>query len=278
MRLQGKPGDMNFGTTKLLTLALITALSFVGCSSVASAQWRYTPTKEIGCLNTRDIEFRQQHPLSQADLEYGEAQVARMLADRPRMAALVQKGDYMWNFAARYFGGEFTGMRYAWSDTPDFDSSKTATASHSYSIETKSGAISIADKDKNGQEVPAELLWSNLVFELLNTRNDRDFDAIWTAAINEEISRDEFIQKYTKLEYVTLLELWIVYTNGWKQHAQKLGIASNPNYWGGKVPGTFEYWYHSMRRTHPDYFNYYESTYDRAVAIRDYLFKNKTRS
>jgi hypothetical protein len=253
------------------------AIGFAACSSSVSAQLRYPLTSEVGCLNARDAEFKLQHPLIQADLDYGELQLARMLADRPRMAALVKRGDCIWNFAARYYGGQFTGMRYAWANTPDLDASKTATASHNYSLETKSGTITVADQDRDGRDIPAEMLWSNLLFELLNTRNDRDFETLWLAAINQEISRDEFIRKYTKLEYVTLLELWIVYTNGWKQHAQKMGIASNQDYWGGKVPSTFEYWYHSMRKSHPDYFNYYESTYDRAIAIRDFLFK-KARS
>ena len=176
---------------------------------------------------------------SAKDLAYGEQQVMKMVRDRPQMRGYVRRGDPVWQYCVRQFAGEGIGSHIAWCDeTPQLGEadSESPTRYQAARIRIRhyydSGLSS-------GQERAGEDLWASAVFEFNNLRSYKQFDRLAWGVIEGNVSRQQFIIGYARIEYKTTRNMIRVYNGLWRPSMEKQGIAYSP-WLCTQLPDTFE--------------------------------------
>ncbi len=193
--------------------------------------------------------------LPRQKLRLGEIELEHIVRDRPQMGKLVKKGDVVWEWASRQLAGECTGRLYKWNASVITNGNGLAYHDH------KARWITLK-KTKNDVAIEGDILWAALIFELFNIRNDREFDTIWSSAIQEKTSKPEFVSQITKLEYYSLQELSVFYKTIWKRHMENLGIKTNRSYWYADLPATYEEWISKHHEINSPYLEYCGKIFD----------------
>jgi hypothetical protein len=203
--------------------------------------------------------------LSKSDLKFGSKQMKRMLRDRPQMRALVETDDALWQWTAGQFAGKYSGRRYRWMKKTTHEGHEKSVAWHDYSMQKKCGWISVDKSRGDGLVAAPEQMWAGVIYELLNTRNDAAFQQALSDALNHKISKQEYIDRCTKLEYNAVKALTHFYEATWKARLGKTGYQSCSAYWFPDVPSTYESWIEKLSKANPAYFDYYDKNYDCAI-------------
>ncbi len=201
--------------------------------------------------------------LTKADLAHGEAQVKKMIADRPIMARYVSKGDRVWTWTVRQFAGEGLGVRIFWNnEEPECDHVMADNRGPYGQLTT--GRIRIR-RTCNGRVLDGEEHWSAAIFELFNVRGTPEFNKIDDAAFNGKIDRDAYIRRTCQVEFqAELLQTWF-YRNVWLQNAQQKGIPSTDNLWGENNPPTFREWFAAFNDQSRYPFHCYGDFYEKSM-------------
>ncbi|MCW3098310.1 MAG: hypothetical protein JWL77_3928 [Chthonomonadaceae bacterium] len=199
--------------------------------------------------------------LSAKELAYGEKQMEEMVRDRPEMGRCVHKGDPIWQFCARQFGGEASGVSIDWNNSlPD-----GANGDHQIPYGSQVGYIRVRSYDPGRkQDNTCEELWSYAVYELCNIRSNKQQEVIWYAALSGKINRQEYIKRSAVLEYQALPYTVWIYNTLWKPGMEAKGIETTPDLWGLDVPDTADEWL--AQYTDPNGYPWdYGKQYDDAV-------------
>lgn len=205
--------------------------------------------------------------ISKADLKFGEKQLKRMLADRKAMRELVGKGDDVWLWSAQQFAGNGGARRYKWKNKTSKKSGvQQFGAFHNYDLNKNSGWICVQKTRSDGLAAAPEQMWSGVIYEFFNSRNDTDFEETWKLAAQGKLTKDEYLSRATKLEYSALKEMNAFYETRWKQHAEKMGYPSWNAYWYKELPPTYEEWIDQYKKINPAYVSYHEKSYDIATS------------
>lgn len=171
-----------------------------------------------------------------------------MLADRPIMKTYlvggqtlwVRQQDSLWKWVAEHYAGKTTQFWTAWHEAPPTEGFE---AMHAYSTDKAyiylKDLPSQAESDHNRT---FELLWSSVVFELLNLENAQGFREATTAAYEGRCTRHEFVRKYAELEHQALGKLQRFYIEVWQPWCATTGFVGNPKTWHHAYQPDFETW------------------------------------
>lgn len=170
---------------------------------------------------------------------HGREQVKQMLADRSAMqtcpnGAHVTEADIVWRWAARKFAGEDSGFRIFWQSTPP----KVADATAESDFPMRDGATAFIRIHEaywkhlfKKVKLPFEELWFSAVFELFNQTTTPHYRQLYEKALNQEISKDQWITANTRLEYRALQRSRDFYKLIWEPWAKRKGFQPSTAIW-----------------------------------------------
>ncbi len=212
-----------------------------------------------------------------AALEHGEAQLRRMLKDRPAMAQHGKAASPLYRSAARLFAGDGPDQRIFW-DPANPDPGTDAMCS-------PRGADSPArihlrkvygNGLHKGRAIPFEELWRSAVFELFNVRNGERFSRICELAAQGKLSKHEYVSRYIDCEAQAAEKARAFYVHVFLPWAKEHHVSTHPQSWfigwrsgpndnllRGRFAGT-RYWRH------------YELGYD-VLTMYSLISRNKFR-
>lgn len=225
------------------------ALAFYIVVGSHSGPWFYKWSPSIPWVKTgqrtRPVvtwPLPESYKVTPGDLLFGEQQVERMVHDRPEMARMVNSQSPVWKWCVRNFAGVSLGQRIYWNSgkpaPPD------SGADHVIPFDGKPGYIRVDEMRRIGTgdagKASCEELWAKAVFELNNMANDPAFLQIYNDALAGKLDRNRFIERNTRLEYLTELKTELVHKNLWRQSGSEFSGGSY--YWGAYIPDTYEMW------------------------------------
>jgi hypothetical protein len=178
--------------------------------------------------------------IEKKDRVYGEQQVLLMLNKLPQMRAMVERDDFLWSWAVDQFAGKAADQRIAWSDSAT--SSPEFISEHSIPRSGEPGSIFMNELDERGQRVSSEKLWYYFTFECFNIGNHEAFLQVYKDAIDGRLNQEEYIRRYTELEYKALLKTFDFYKFHVEPYTRKKGISTDCVMWGSQVPKDYKTW------------------------------------
>lgn len=185
-----------------------------------------------------------------------------MMRDRPAMANLVHKGDVIYEYAARQFGGASSHRRILWDSTPP-QGHYTADNGRRRGV----SQIRIQIRNSEGKAIGAQELWSCAIFELLNSSHQDEWLRQFEAASQGRYLRDEFIWAVASLEFQTAGRVRRFYLDCWEPFVRAKGLQGEPDPWFVYLPATVADWKASFDRIGYPY-DCYGPHYDLAIRYR----------
>ncbi len=171
--------------------------------------------------------------LTQAASQHGERQLRQMLRDRPAMATFGEKdAAVLYEWAARKFAGEDFGQIINWdaSGAPAFTTAAT------YPSPVEGPAFIRASRTRKagreGTDRSFEELWHDVVFELYNTLNAKDFRQLTAEAGAGSLSEEEFVARVIECESRAAEKTRAFYIHVFMPWARQQGVPTDPYLWG----------------------------------------------
>ena len=234
------------------------AVGLTGCSSRPPERPALTPPTDL-------IKVA----LTAADLQFGQQQVDQMMQDRPAMTACVQKNDRIYHWVVRQFAGKAVGQRISWSPEALANHAPEYLSMHKYPSPRRHAYIAVREKyaggAKQGQLLPGDELWACVVFELFNIANAKDFASIYDKALDGKVSKAEFRESHTQLEFLAVQKTGQFYRKMWQPEAKQKGRRTNPFFWYALAPSTYEAWRQHYTDPSGYPYSYYDKYYDEHI-------------
>ncbi|MBI1368969.1 MAG: hypothetical protein GC162_09985 [Planctomycetes bacterium] len=197
------------------------------------------------------------------DLDHGNEQVRKMLADRKAMTHLPLKNGGQFEIAPDSFPWKWVAMKYGGDGYPNiifWNGKQVNTFNGAKSRSPNKGRPGIVwvsayylDADNQEIVVSGEELWYNLVFEFHNMQwYDKDDELVRKARYGL-ISRNNFIRSVALCEYYALMETVTFYQVDWKPWAEANGIYTDSSIWRIESPKTFDEFYQLHAAAHDGY-------------------------
>ncbi len=130
-------------------------------------------------------------------LSFGERQVFQMLDDRPEMQGLFNEESALFQWLVCKFQGEKVESRVYWNAE---EPASGFSAEHARRYLSHPAYVRVTSR-MSGLD-----MWVALVFELNNLQNAAAFDELDMDAIDGRVSRNQFIEKYVRLEVDSMIE------------------------------------------------------------------------
>lgn len=169
--------------------------------------------------------------LSAEALAHGQKQVEQMLSDRPAMAGMGEKAEFLVEWAARKFAGEDSGMLTDWDPTPP----RHSDAENIAPVAGQHARIRLARTylwgPKQGQERPFEELWSNAVFELHNVVLTPHFERLRRQVENGQLSKEQYVEGIWTYEHRAAQQTRAFYVEVYLPWAAEQKLPSDPELW-----------------------------------------------
>ncbi len=180
--------------------------------------------------------------LTGEDLEFGRAQVERMLADRPVLAETLVPDDPLLVWARARFAGAASGMRIAWDPNPPPNGIE---AQHGHEPRT---AIRVHPRHQSGRQAGqlkgASDHWADIVFELHNVAQRPAFEAAWTAVNEGRASLTRWLEEVARAEHRSLLYSRAFHRTRWRPWMRQRDLPHLSLRWRQilAVPTQFDVW------------------------------------
>jgi len=207
------------------------------------------------------------------DMDYGNAQVAKMLADRPTMAQFtVASGsihqltpdDAIWQWAARAYGTKIDGLPVEWNKASPAVNI-TSLSNFTGPWQGKDGCIRVRDQwSVKGvvRKATFDEEWQACIFELINIQNTDTNKDIFSQCMEGKLSKEDYVRATTKFEFGTYLHLEDFLKETWAPWCGKSGHPYAVICWATDIPKTYEAW---IAEQNPKYPQNYRNWYDRVV-------------
>lgn len=210
--------------------------------------------------------------VNESDVAWGRKEVDKMMKARPAMATVVSKGDPLYEFVARRFGGGSCGRRIHWDPEPPPDGYP---ACNDFDSQACLSSLQVAAHDRLGA-VSGQELWSSAIFELFNCENQDSWEKDRQALLRGKwLSREEYVWKEARLEFVAGLQLVRFFKQCWVPYQLNKGRTPSPEGWMLDEPTTFPEWKASCQADGPEYpYDSFGFEYD---SCRDYVAKRERR-
>ncbi len=206
-------------------------------------------------------------PLSEAALQHGKLQVRQMVQDRPAMGRSGEQAQWLYDWAARKFAGEDLGRKIFWnaSEPPPW-----AVGFSTLSLDEQQIAIQVASKytsgpDK-GKDRSFEETWRSAVFELYNIGNDREFYQLVKRAADNNLSKNEFVNRMIESESRAAEKTRALYIHMFLPWAKEHHVATHPDSWflGWRFDPN-DNLFHGRFNEEMPHWQHFERLYDRIV-------------
>jgi len=164
--------------------------------------------------------------LTQDQLAWGEAQISRLLEDRPVMAPYVRKDDDLWKWTVRQFAGEGGDGLVVWNAR---DPDPLWDARFYGAWQGKKAYIQVTRnyyyKDYHrGQPKTAPVLWYETLFELLNLNTMPEVLELGNLAAKGKVDKEAYVKKRIIIEWETMKAAHNLFHDLWVPHCQRLGL------------------------------------------------------
>lgn len=248
-------------TTKLFGLSskcgylVSTVVAFALCCTSANSKSetkRKNPLMETSSVSTQDLRF-------------GEQQLQKMLIDRPELNKVIFKQDPVWRWAIRQFAGEGAKARIYWNSGDLSCKSFEYDAEHNYPLPTQQGCIRLRKTSQFGTPVLGEKLLSGFVFECYNIRNGPAFEKTNKAALTGAITKEQFIEQNTKIEYEAVSKTAKFYKEVYLPLATKRQSKTDAYLWGTYEPTKYADWRARFKDRTRYPWSYMEKYYDSLI-------------
>lgn len=205
--------------------------------------------------------IRGSFTMSKENIRHGQEQLKKMLQDRPKMNAIVEEEDIIWQWTVHKLAGEDIHTPIYWQAKAEknFPIPTDVNAVHAYPTAKSDGRVWI----KNNTD--SEEMWAGLIYELHNIKNGSEFQAIEEDAKHWLCSKEEYIIRYAQLEYQAAKETVQFYKNIWVPYCESKNIRPTPQLWFYYIPDTFEKWQESFQEKSGYPWHPYAGYYDRLV-------------
>lgn len=225
------------------------------------------PSHQTPVVRKRKVARRIKLPrdnfrVSPADLVWGRSQVDLMMRNRPEMGLLVKKGDPIYEFAARQFGGASCHRHIHWDPI-----SPPGEYPADNSMYEGISRIRIQISTAGGHRLNAQELWACAIFELINSSHQDGWLKQFKLVTEGHFLRDEFIWAVAGLEYLTARRVKRFYLDCWEPFLAAKGRAGEPQFWYLDLPGTVKGWRESYDRIGYPY-STYGPYYDHLQRVR----------
>ena len=169
--------------------------------------------------------------ISRSQLEWGEKQVQALLNDRPAMRPFVKKGDLLWKWTAEEFAGKHVKPGIKWNSEdpkPLWECVHVAPFPPSephgqvWVTETYVGSMPWSAPHK-GQKKSGQVLWMEVVLEIINIQNYERFNKIDARAADGKSSRESFAMEKAIVESEIWQKLDDFNETIWKPNCKKRG-------------------------------------------------------
>jgi tetratricopeptide (TPR) repeat protein len=166
------------------------------------------------------------------DLGYGQAQVERLLRDRPRLGGAFDSQNPLHVWAALQFESVLDGHRIVWDRVFARDD---ASAYHGFDGKRNVWCIRVSPMHrvgpKKGQRQDADELWACVLFELENAGNRPFFQRLEAKARDGAIDRRDFVLGLAELEWQASLRIRAFHALVYFPWAVEKGLSSNYAAW-----------------------------------------------
>lgn len=189
------------------------------------------------------FEDGQGRQLTNDEFKRGEAQLEQMIKDRPLMATYVHKGDALWTWTARQFGGQFLPAGIEWdSRHPDWNAISRFNGNIDPALNKNYKGSIFVRPDYIGADVGAGpqptsglksgcVMWLEAVFELFNLRNRDRGIAVMRRALCGQSNRESFVVEMALVEAGVQSKIKNFIDNLWLPQCKKYNLpSSDPNF------------------------------------------------
>ncbi|MBN1341986.1 MAG: hypothetical protein JXQ73_04860 [Phycisphaerae bacterium] len=190
----------------------------------------------------------QPAPPTKADLDYGQAQVRRMLKDRPTMAEHVKEGDAIWQWAVGRFAGEDLGLRVHWDPNrprPGWYYERL------FPWKDQEPLIRVNDVYAAEANAPEPMTftdsWGYTVSALYEIAEARRYLQVYEDGVEGRISRHDYIVRNAKADYRVAERVAGFHRTVWTPWARDKGIAIAPFRISAKYCATYETWFDQFK-------------------------------
>jgi len=229
----------------ILLLIICTNFTFVELNTFALASKNLPPSKAIV-----------------PDLVFGEKETLKMLSDRPIMKELISPKDDVFRWCCRRFGGESCGEKVYWNGEKNI----SARSQNQFPVPQRHirGEIFLRETSLTGTRYTSSKLWEAAVYELINIGNFKEFEQITADTLEKGLSKEEYIRRFTELEYKALKEQENFKSNIWEPTLIKSNRYAEAEAWREIPPTYLDF---TKRFVYPNYpWNVYGKFYDEKIA------------
>lgn len=254
--------SIKFNRSLFIVLGIGLVVAILGTAFVVTSKERKRPTIQKAPRSTNTF-------LKPDDLQFGRQQVDQMMRDREEMGTCVEKGDVIYEWAARQFAGEAVGQRIYWSSNPP-DCPPDCLSSIQSPYKSFNGYIAIREHYAAGskirQKILCEELWACAVYELYNISYAPESNALHEAALAGRFSKQEFVMNLAKIEYHAEQQTAQFYWAMWRPWAENKGLVTSESHWFTSNPDTYDEWIRQFTDPAGYPYSYYSRDYDERIA------------
>ena len=181
---------------------------------------------------------RDRQPFDPKDSVWGEEQLEKIQADRPKMQGYWPVARILKSWFVNKLGGETVGEKISWqaAGNIDFPLPPNFKAAHRWPSETHPPAIWLSP------DLPSEQLWAHLVFEIFNMENADGFEEINADVARGTCDEENYVRRFAQLEHVAVLKTQQFYTAHWLPTCQAAKMSSQAQFWFAYAAPDFETW------------------------------------
>jgi hypothetical protein len=185
-----------------------------------------------------DFVARQKLRFEPKDSLWGENELQKMLADRPKMQAYWPVAQTLKSWFVAKLGGEKVGEKISWQAAGDIDFQlpPNVAAVHRWPSPTHAPAIWLSP------DLASEALWASLVFELFNIENAEGFEQINADVARGTCDEASYVRRFAELEHVAVLKTQQFYSKYWLPACKNAKMSSQAQVWFAYAAPDFETW------------------------------------
>lgn len=211
-------------------------------------------------LSGPNVNAQEKTQLSKEAIVKGSSEYHKMLTARPVMATWKLRNSFLDRWAVERFAGKGSGGLIQWNDEKLENSSKEYNAESSWN----NGKPYIRIRQGNSLDTP-ESLWAAFVFECFNVQNCQRHNAVAKMAEAGDLTRAQFIEGHTRVEYDTLLKTAQFYNKFIAPMARSKKVLVHPNLWHANVNDSYEAWIRLYNDPNYYPFNSFGTYYDQYI-------------
>lgn len=156
-----------------------------------------------------------------SDLSFGGRQVEQIICDQPDMGEIIKREPVLRLMLLWYFAGELTGPRVYW----DCREPTSRPADHLPALSGYPALIRVSRKSGSSAVDKCTML----LFELLNSEIDKEYQSLLSAPVENRKSRDDFATSCVRLEFSASQKTKLFFL---KHPLAKANFKNDPNYTG----------------------------------------------